>query len=101
MSKKNDFSFELNFLDNLIVGIGEVSMMTNIPTRQIRYWEEKGLIESLTEEEGKNRRYNYKNVKKMLLIKEMMDEGFTLDSAAQKARKKSEKGEQVEKEKKK
>ncbi len=75
---------ELEFLCKLIVGIGEVSQITNIPCRQIRYWEEKGIIKSLTEEEGKNRRYNYVNIKKMLLIKLYMDEGYTLDAAAQK-----------------
>lgn len=48
-----DLSFDFDFLDKLVVGIGEVSQITGIPTRQIRYWEEKNIIESLTEEEGK------------------------------------------------
>jgi DNA-binding transcriptional MerR regulator len=77
-------SFDFDFLDKLIVGIGEVSQITGIPTRQIRYWEDKAIISSLTEEEGKNRRYNYQNIKKMLLIKELLDEGYTLDGAAEK-----------------
>ena len=63
---------------------------TWIATRQIRYWEEKGIITSLTEDEGKNRRYNYENIKKMLLIKEMIDEGYTLDAAAEKVKKRME-----------
>ena len=83
-SADKSLSFDFNFLDKLIVGIGEVSQITGIPTRQIRYWEDKAIISSLTEEEGKNRRYNYENIKKMLLIKELLDEGYTLDSAAQK-----------------
>ncbi len=69
-----------------MVGIGEVSQITQIPTRQIRYWEEKGIIISLTEEEGKNRRYDYKNIKKILLIKELLDEGYTLDAASEKVK---------------
>jgi DNA-binding transcriptional MerR regulator len=81
---KKEVSFDYDFLEKLIVGIGEVSQITGIPTRQIRYWEEKGIITSLTEEEGKNRRYDYKNVKKMLLIKELLDEGYTLDAGAEK-----------------
>lgn len=81
-----DLSFDFDFLDKLIVGIGEVSQITGIPTRQIRYWEEKGIIKSLTEEEGKNRRYNYENIKSMLLIKELLDEGYTLDAAANKVK---------------
>ncbi|MEC4115304.1 MerR family transcriptional regulator [Myroides pelagicus] len=76
--------------DKLVVGIGEVSQITGIATRQIRYWEDKGIIESLTEEEGKNRRYNYENIKKMLLIKEMIDEGYTLDASAEKVKKRME-----------
>lgn len=93
MSKKEankDLSFDFDFLDKLVVGIGEVSQITGIATRQIRYWEEKGIITSLTEEEGKNRRYNYENIKKMLLIKEMIDEGYTLDAAAEKVKKRME-----------
>lgn len=85
-----DLSFDFDFLDKLVVGIGEVSQITGIPTRQIRYWEEKRIITSLTEEEGKNRRYDYKNIKKMLLIKELLDEGYTLDASAEKVQKRCE-----------
>lgn len=84
MKKEKDLSFDFEFLDKLIVGIGEVSQITGIPTRQIRYWEDKGIITSLTEEEGKNRRYDYKNIKRMLLVKELLDEGYTLDAATSK-----------------
>lgn len=69
------------FLCQLIVGIGEVAEITGIPIRQLRYWEEKGIIKSLTEQEGKNRRYDYVNIKKALLIKIHLEEGFTLEGA--------------------
>lgn len=85
-----DLSFDFDFLDKLVVGIGEVAQITGIPTRQIRYWEEKGIITSLTEEEGKNRRYNYENIKKILLIKELMEEGYTLDASADKVKRRME-----------
>lgn len=88
--ENKDLSFDFDFLDKLVVGIGEVAQITGIPTRQIRYWEEKGIITSLTEEEGKNRRYNYENIKKMLLIKELMEEGYTLDASAEKVKKRME-----------
>lgn len=88
--EEKNLSFDYNFLKKLVVGIGEVSQITGIPTRQIRYWEEKGIITSLTEEEGKNRRYDYKNVKRMLLIKELLDEGYTLDAASAKVQKRLE-----------
>ncbi len=88
--ENGDLSFDFNFLNRLIVGIGEVSQITGIATRQIRYWEDKGIIVSLTEEEGKNRRYDYKNIKKILLIKELLDEGYTLDASAEKVKKRLE-----------
>lgn len=83
MDNKRDFGEDIEFLNKLIVGIGEVSEITNIPQRQIRYWESKGYIASL---QGKitTRRYDYKTIKKMLLIKELLEEGFTLESAVQK-----------------
>jgi transcriptional regulator, merR family len=81
---------DFDFLRKLVVGIGEVSQITGIPTRQIRYWEEKGILKSLTEEEGKNRRYDYLNIKKILLIKELLDEGYTLDASAEKVKKRME-----------
>lgn len=80
----NEFSFDFDFLDKLIVDIGEVSQITGIATCPIRYQGEKKIITSITEEEGKNRRYNYENIKKMLLIKELIDEGYTLDASAEK-----------------
>ncbi|WP_166241332.1 MerR family transcriptional regulator [Paenibacillus turpanensis] len=74
-------------LKNLVVAIGEVSEITGVPTRQIRYWEEKGYISSMTEGEGTTRRYGYVTIKKILLIKELLDDGFTLDAAAQRVEK--------------
>ncbi len=83
--KSEPLDTDFNFLEKLMVGIGEVAEITGIPIRQIRYWEEKGIIESLSQE-GKNRRYNYYNIKTILLIKEMLDEGYTLDAAAKKVK---------------
>lgn len=90
MSKKNDSTFDYEFLEKLVIGIGEVSLLTQVPTRQIRYWEQKKVIVSLTEEDGKNRRYDYRNIKKIEWIKELMEDGYTLDAASQKITKKIE-----------
>jgi DNA-binding transcriptional MerR regulator len=86
MTNTHDLDPLLDFdlLKKLVVGIGEVSDITGIPTRKIRYWEEKGIIESENEGEGSTRRYNYLTIKKILLIQELLEEGFTLDSAAKK-----------------
>lgn len=72
------------FLRKLIVGIGEVSEITGIPQRQLRYWQEKGLIKTSVEASSSIRRFNYLEIKKILLIKELLDEGFTLEAAAKK-----------------
>ena len=76
----NDFEL----LSSLVVGIGEVAEISGVPARQIRYWEQKGIITSVAHQEAKNRRYDYLNIKKILLIKELIDEGFTLEAAAKK-----------------
>lgn len=75
---------DFDLLGKLVVGIGEVSDITGVPQRQLRYWEEKGIIQSVKEGEGSTRRYNYLNVKKILLIKELLEDGYTLDAAAKK-----------------
>ncbi|GAB5565205.1 MAG: MerR family transcriptional regulator [Winogradskyella sp.] len=83
----NNKKFDFDFLERLVVGIGEVAAITEVPTRQIRYWEEKEIIESIIDEKGKNRRYDYFNIKKILLIKELLDEGYSLDGAVKKVEK--------------
>lgn len=71
------------FLNKLIVGIGEVSEITGIPQRQLRYWQDKGIIKTY-DKNSSVRRFNYPEIKKIILIKELLDEGYTLDSAVQK-----------------
>lgn len=78
------------FLSNLIVGIGEVAEITGIPQRQLRYWQEKGLIKTVDGSGVTTRRFNYLEIKKILLIKELLDEGFTLEAAANKVQKRIE-----------
>lgn len=82
---------DFDLLSKLVVGIGEVSEISGVPTRQIRYWEEKGIIHSSKETEGTTRKYDYLNVKKVLLIKELLDDGYTLDAAAKKSGRSNEK----------
>jgi len=79
-----------DLLRKLIVGIGEVSIITGIPQRQLRYWEQKGIIKSQDDESSSNRRFNYLEIKKILLLKELLDEGYTLDAATKKIQKRIE-----------
>ncbi|MFC5701103.1 MerR family transcriptional regulator [Cohnella faecalis] len=75
---------DFDLLSKLVVGIGEVSDITGVPQRQIRYWEDKGIIRTIKDGEGTTRKYDYMNIKKILLVKELLDDGYTLDAAARK-----------------
>jgi hypothetical protein len=81
-----DVLMDFEFLSRLVVGIGEVAKITDVPKRKLRYWQKKGLIDSVRDESGSTRRFDYVNIKKVLLIKELIDEGYTLDAAAEKVR---------------
>ncbi len=83
----NEVLLDPELIRKLVVGIGEVSDITGLPTRKIRYWEEKGIIESEHNSEGETRKYNFFNIKKIIMIKELVDEGYTLDAAAVKVNK--------------
>lgn len=76
--------YDFDLLSKLIVGIGEVADITGVPTRKIRYWEDKGIIRSVQEADGSTRRYDYLNIKKIVLIHELLEDGYTLDAAARK-----------------
>jgi DNA-binding transcriptional MerR regulator len=69
-------------LSRLIIGIGEVSDITGVSARQLRYWESKGLIKSIDDSNNTNRKYDYSNIERIVLIKDFLDEGFTLEGAA-------------------
>jgi DNA-binding transcriptional MerR regulator len=73
-----------DLIRRLIVGIGEVSEITGVPQRKLRYWQEKGIIDTVRDKEGGTRRFDYLNVKKVVLIQELLEEGYTLDAATEK-----------------
>lgn len=81
-----DVLMDFELLSRLVVGIGEVAKITGVPKRKLRYWQKKGLIEPVRDDAGSTRRFDYVNIKKVLLIKELIDEGYTLDAAAEKVR---------------
>ena len=74
--------------DNLLVGISELSQMCSISPRQLRYWEQKGFIVSVAQEENAPRKYRMPTVIKVEMIKRFLDEGFTLAKSVEKADKK-------------
>ncbi|MFC6169441.1 MerR family transcriptional regulator [Loigolactobacillus jiayinensis] len=71
-------------IDRLIFGISQISQMTAISPRQLRYWEKRGYISSLPEKEGASRQYNLKMTIRIIGIKQFLDEGYTLATAVQK-----------------
>jgi len=83
--KKISDSYE-EFLSEIIIGIGEVLEITGIPIRKLRYWESKGIIKTIDEESG-TRQFSLFEVKKALLILELIEDGYTLDGAAAKVEK--------------
>lgn len=71
-------------IDRLIFGISQISQMTAISPRQLRYWEKRGYISSLSEKDGASRQYNLKMTIRIIGIKQFLDEGYTLATAVQK-----------------
>ncbi|MBU5363689.1 MerR family transcriptional regulator [Enterococcus raffinosus] len=70
--------------DDLLVGISELSKVTGVSPRQIRYWEQKGYIESTGEKSG-NRKFELPMVVKVEIIKHFLDEGYTLNASVERA----------------
>lgn len=60
------------------VGIGEASRISGATVTQIRYWEKKGLIKSFTPKDGRNKRFDLKNLIAMIRTREFLEQGFTL-----------------------
>jgi DNA-binding transcriptional MerR regulator len=74
---------DVDFLVSVVVGIGEVANTTGVPQRKIRYWDDKGYIESV-DKESTYRKYDYLNIKKIVIIQELLDEGYSLEASAKK-----------------
>lgn len=69
----------------LQLGIGDLARVAGVSQSKIRYWEQKGYVHSIKNDEGQNHKYSLKMLGKISLIKHFMDEGFTLQAAAEKA----------------
>ena len=71
--------------ENLLIGISELSEIAEVSPRQLRYWEEKGYISSIAKDANGPRKYRLHTVVKVQWIKRFLDEGYTLQSAVEKA----------------
>ncbi|MDN7145403.1 MerR family transcriptional regulator [Liquorilactobacillus mali] len=70
---------------DLVIGIGDLSKLTGVSTRQLRYWEERGYLETPITEKNITRKYKFEVFYKVQAIKKYLDEGFTLAKAAEQA----------------
>ena len=83
--KKHQLLCDIPFLLDLLIGIGEVAEMTGVSQRQLRYWQEKGLVNTLNNQSNTTRKFDYYSVKKIVLIHDFLELGYSLDDAASKA----------------
>ena len=74
----------LKLLDNIQLSIGDVSDGIGVSQRQLRYWEEKGYIKPISDNEKGVRKYNFLMAGRCAQIKEYLDEGYTLSKAYEK-----------------
>lgn len=74
--------------EDIRMGISELTKKTGTTTRQLRYWEEKGYINSIQLDPNSPRSYKLSEIIKVELIKENLDSGYKLSMAYEKAIKK-------------
>lgn len=68
--------------DNLQFRIGELARMTEVSTRQLRYWEKQGYVTSIQRDGDKDSRvYGFRAYVKVTMIKQFLDEGQALHDA--------------------
>lgn len=84
---KNFLSSSFNpkdFLSIVSIDISEVSKHTGVSTRQLRYWEKKGYINSIDRKKGENRHYTILTVYVISVLKHLIDNGLSLKKAVEK-----------------
>jgi len=68
------------------IGISDLAKMTGVSQTQLRYWEQKNYIHTLQAgEKNTTHRYAYGTLMRVHFIKMMLDEGFTLAAAVERA----------------
>ncbi|WP_051620889.1 MerR family transcriptional regulator [Paenibacillus sp. UNC451MF] len=65
----------MSLSDKKVISIGTVSKLSGLSIRQIRYYEERGLLFP-DRTKGGTRLYSFGDVEKLVEIAERMDEGF-------------------------
>jgi DNA-binding transcriptional MerR regulator len=70
-------------LERLELGIGQAAQLCGVSIRQLSYWTDKGIIEP--RERGGSRTYDHRAIEKVCLIKQALDQGYSLEGAVQEA----------------
>ncbi len=72
-----------HLLDKLRLSIGDAARVTGVSVRQLSYWTQKGLVRALGSP-GK-KRYDFRSLERIVLIKRHLNEGYGLEEAAREA----------------
>ena len=72
-----------DLIGRLRLGIGQAAALCDVSIRQLSYWTDKGIIVPIDEE--KNRSYDYEALEKVALIKQALDQGYSLEGAVAEA----------------
>jgi DNA-binding transcriptional MerR regulator len=70
-------------LERLELGIGQAAHLCGVSIRQLSYWTDKGLIQPT--QGGGSRTYDYAAIEKVCLIKQALDQGYSLEGAVSEA----------------
>ncbi|UCC68868.1 MAG: MerR family transcriptional regulator [Armatimonadota bacterium] len=75
-----DFS---KLLERLELGIGQAARLCGVSIRQLSYWTDKGIVNPIAR--GSSRTYDYPAIIKVCLIKQGLDQGYSLEGAVAEA----------------
>jgi DNA-binding transcriptional MerR regulator len=70
-------------LERLELGIGQAAHLCGVSIRQLSYWTDKGIIKP-TDHSG-SRTYDHAAIEKVCLIKQALDQGYSLEGAVAEA----------------
>jgi len=68
-----------DLLTRLRLGIGQAASLCGVSIRQLSYWTDKGIVQPVDEDRTRN--YDYPAIEKISLIKQALDQGFSLEGA--------------------
>ena len=70
-------------LERVELGIGQAAHLCGVSIRQLSYWTDKGIIKP--SQRGGSRTYDYPAIEKVCLVKQALDQGYSLEGAAAEA----------------